>query len=148
MKKGLLSYLFLGLALLLGFVGYKIHNRIVNRPPPEWNRQLAEPIPAAGLNWTRCAADGERCEFKGDAHVRYGAGGRYAYRVASFFIDCNAAAFGKARAETGSACEYAPAAAVQPAAQAADPSSPVALENLRTGTASWQLRNPALAGEI
>lgn len=147
MKKGLVLYLFLGMALVLGFFGYKVHNRIVNRPPPDWSRNLAEPSPPSGLSWSRCAADGERCEFEGSARVRYGTAPDYSYRSASYFIDCNARAFGAKTDDTRHACDYAPTPPTVAETPNA-PSSPVARENRRPGSAGWQLKNPALKGEI
>lgn len=47
---------------------------------------------AAG--WSRCATEGERCTFNGQAQVRYGSGGRYAYREAYNGLNCATPAFG------------------------------------------------------
>jgi len=44
--------------------------------------------------WSRCAGEGERCAFNGQAQVRYGTGGRYVYREAFNSLDCATTAFG------------------------------------------------------
>jgi hypothetical protein len=44
--------------------------------------------------WQPCAGQGEVCRFEGQATVRYGADGRYAYRVARNRITCDVGAFG------------------------------------------------------
>lgn len=48
----------------------------------------------AGLPWRACAREGERCSFRGGAMLRYGAGGRYAYREAVNGVACNNESFG------------------------------------------------------
>ncbi len=47
-----------------------------------------------GRNWSRCAGEGERCDFDGRAQVRYGASGRYAYRDAYNGLNCDTETFG------------------------------------------------------
>lgn len=44
--------------------------------------------------WQPCANQGEVCRFEGQATVRYGADGRYAYRTARNRIACGVEAFG------------------------------------------------------
>lgn len=44
--------------------------------------------------WSRCAGEGERCAFNGQAQVRYGTSGRYVYREAFNNLDCATTAFG------------------------------------------------------
>lgn len=45
-------------------------------------------------NWGRCADEGQRCAFSGQAQVRYGSEGRYTYRDAYGGVDCGNATFG------------------------------------------------------
>jgi hypothetical protein len=47
-----------------------------------------------GRSWSRCAYEGERCEFNGAAQVRFGTSGRYAYRDAYNGLKCSIDAFG------------------------------------------------------
>ena len=54
---------------------------------------LSSPSPAQA-QWQRCASQDEVCRFKGEALVRYGAEGRYAYRVARHRITCDVRDFG------------------------------------------------------
>lgn len=47
-----------------------------------------------GDRWTRCAREGDLCEFGGRAQVRYGSSGRYYYRDAGGRVMCNNDSFG------------------------------------------------------
>ena len=49
---------------------------------------------AAQAQWQRCAGQDEVCRFDGPALVRYGAEGRYAYRVARNRVVCDQYEFG------------------------------------------------------
>ena len=51
---------------------------------------LASPSPAQA-QWQPCANQDEVCRFKGEALVRYGADGRYAFQVARNRINCESA---------------------------------------------------------
>ena len=54
---------------------------------------LSLPSPAQA-QWHRCASQDEVCRFEGQALVRYGAEGRYAFRVARNRIVCDVEEFG------------------------------------------------------
>jgi hypothetical protein len=41
-----------------------------------------------GRDWESCAREGEHCDFRGRANVRYGADGHYVYREASGGLGC------------------------------------------------------------
>lgn len=41
-----------------------------------------------GREWERCAREGENCDFRGRANVRYGTEGQYVYREASGGVAC------------------------------------------------------------
>jgi hypothetical protein len=45
-------------------------------------------------DWSRCAREGERCEFSGRTQVRYGTSGRYFYRDAWGGVNCENGNFG------------------------------------------------------
>jgi len=49
---------------------------------------------AAQAQWQRCASQDEVCRFEGQALVRYGAEGRYAFLVARNRVVCDVEAFG------------------------------------------------------
>ena len=49
---------------------------------------------ATEAGWGRCAPEGQRCVFKGQAQVRYGTARRYVYREAFDGLDCGSVAFG------------------------------------------------------
>jgi hypothetical protein len=42
----------------------------------------------AGRDWESCAREGEHCDFRGRANVRYGVNGHYVYREASGGLGC------------------------------------------------------------
>lgn len=44
--------------------------------------------------WRRCAAEGQRCSFKGTVQARYGAAGRYVYRDGTDGVRCDSNYFG------------------------------------------------------
>ncbi len=44
--------------------------------------------------WSRCASEGQRCEFSGRTQVRYGTLGRYYYRDAWGGVACDSRSFG------------------------------------------------------
>lgn len=44
--------------------------------------------------WSRCATEGEICNFRGFAQARYGAAGRYIYRDGTNGVSCNSNTFG------------------------------------------------------
>lgn len=54
---------------------------------------LLSPAPAQA-QWQRCASQDEVCRFEGQALVRYGAEGRYAFQVARKRIVCDVEEFG------------------------------------------------------
>ena len=54
---------------------------------------LSSPSPAQA-QWQRCASQDEVCRFEGQALVRYGAEGRYAFLVARNRVVCDVEAFG------------------------------------------------------
>jgi hypothetical protein len=54
-----------------------------------------QPVQAQGQeNWLRCASQGEICRFAGQATVRYGADGKYAYKTVRNRIICDEQEFG------------------------------------------------------
>ena len=62
---------------------------------------------SAQAQWQRCAGQDEVCRFNGQALVRYGADGRYAFRVARNRIVCDVEEFGGDPAyEVVKQCEY------------------------------------------
>jgi hypothetical protein len=72
------------------------------------NAQFSDPVPGtakqceyragdaatAALPWEFCAREGEACNFRGPAMLRYGAAGRYTYREASDGLRCSSDDFG------------------------------------------------------
>lgn len=67
---------------------------------------LASPSPAQA-QWQPCANQDEVCRFKGEALVRYGAEGRYAFQVARNRINCDVRDFGGDPAEgVRKRCDY------------------------------------------
>jgi hypothetical protein len=54
----------------------------------------AAPAAHAQSDWTSCAQEGEVCRFGGEALVRFGIEGRYAFRVARGRIFCDVDEFG------------------------------------------------------
>ncbi len=67
---------------------------------------LALPSPAQA-QWQPCANQDEVCRFKGEALVRYGAEGRYAFQVARNRINCDVRDFGGDPAEgVRKRCDY------------------------------------------
>ena len=56
--------------------------------------------------WRQCADEGELCRLPGAARVRYGSGGRYAYRDANDAIPCNNAVFGDPAPDVAKQCDY------------------------------------------
>ena len=67
---------------------------------------LASPSPAQA-QWQPCANQDEVCRFKGEALVRYGAEGRYAFQVARNRINCDVRDFGGDPAEgVRKQCDY------------------------------------------
>lgn len=54
---------------------------------------LAAPAQAQS-DWNACAAEGQTCRVNGEALVRFGVEGRWAFRVAQDRIDCEVADFG------------------------------------------------------
>lgn len=101
--------------------------------------------------WTLCALQGNRCAFTGDATVRYGFGGAYAFKLASDGIDCTTEAIGSDPwSQVSKACWYkagtqpeAYQAAVQSiraaASQVASASAPFWGEEDRTPTGFQEL---------
>lgn len=55
---------------------------------------LATPAQADDDDWATCAREGQTCRVRGEAMVRYGADGRYAFRVTRDSIPCTNEAFG------------------------------------------------------
>lgn len=50
--------------------------------------------PGTALGWSFCAAEGEFCQFKGSAEVRFGQGNRFVSRMAYGGVRCDVADFG------------------------------------------------------
>jgi hypothetical protein len=61
--------------------------------------------PASAQQWIRCADEGGLCALGGVAIVRYGAGERWHYQVATGNVHCNDAQFGNPAANVGKACQ-------------------------------------------
>ena len=61
---------------------------------------------AAQAQWQRCAGQDQICRFEGQALVRYGADGRYAYRVVRNRIPCDHHEFGDPAYGVPKACDF------------------------------------------
>lgn len=68
--------------------------------------QTALAQPAAG--WQRCASQDEICRFDGQAIVRYGVDGRYAYKVGTHRLICDQYEFGDPAFGQVKQCEFNP----------------------------------------
>lgn len=67
---------------------------------------LGGPAPVqAQNNWMSCASEGGVCRFNGEGMVRFGADGRYAFRVANGRVDCNTRSFGDPAPGLRKSCE-------------------------------------------
>lgn len=66
----------------------------------------SEPINATSNNWKKCAKENSKCNFTGQAVVRYGANGAFYYRRVSNGINCNNLEFGDPLVGTVKNCEY------------------------------------------
>jgi len=73
-------------------------------------------------NWTRCAYEGNACNFSGTRQVRYGANNTYAYVTATSTVACSNGVFGDPVYGVAKTCDYgdaitttAPAPAPAPA---------------------------------
>lgn len=82
--------------------------------------------------WTRCAAEGSRCDFSGAVPVRFGSGGQYFHAVFENGMQCRREAFGilddaglppTMNCETGRRVSAEPPPPQPPAASCADPMS-------------------------
>ena len=62
--------------------------------------------PAAQAQWQRCAGQDEICRFNGQALVRYGAEGRYAFRVALNRVICDHQEFGDPAYGQAKQCDF------------------------------------------
>ena len=61
---------------------------------------------AAQAQWQRCAGQDEICRFNGEALVRYGADGRYAFRVARNRVICDQQEFGDPAFGQAKQCDF------------------------------------------
>lgn len=73
-------------------------NRVFGDPAPDIFKQceysLASGRPeSTGRAWEHCAREGEACDFRGPARVRYGVDGHYVFREASGGLPCTNEAF-------------------------------------------------------
>lgn len=66
-------------------------------------------------NWQFCASQDEICRFEGQATVRYGADGKYAYKVARNRIICDHLEFGDPAFGRPKRCEFSPGVVPLPA---------------------------------
>lgn len=82
---------------------------VARGPVPCSNRRFGDPAPGvfkqcdyslasgrpetAGREWQHCANEGEACDFRGDATVRYGVDGQYVFRDAAGGLPCTNEAF-------------------------------------------------------
>jgi len=71
------------------------NNRVFGDPAPDVFKQCEYSLasgrpetPPRGRDWETCASEGEQCDFRGRAEVRYGAEGHYVYREASGGLAC------------------------------------------------------------
>lgn len=74
----------------------------------ELKSNIAKPIArtSSTIHWTGCSREGGTCSFKGARIVKYGANGKFSYRMATNSIGCNNRKFGDPIVGTGKACEY------------------------------------------
>jgi hypothetical protein len=77
--------------------------------------------PQAGAGWQRCAGQDEICRFEGQALVRYGAGGRYAYKVGVHRLICDQYEFGDPAFGQVKQCEFNPDVRARPRDADSDP---------------------------
>ena len=73
-----------------------------------WMPAAAQPRPPAGPGWQRCAGQDEICRFQGQALVRYGAAGRYAYKVGTHRLICDHYEFGDPAFGQPKQCDFNP----------------------------------------
>jgi hypothetical protein len=57
-------------------------------------------------NWTRCASEGNACNFSGTRQVRYGANNTYAFITASGTVACSNSVFGDPVYGVVKTCDY------------------------------------------
>ena len=69
-------------------------------------------VPAPPSDWTACAAEGERCAFRGEAVVRYGADDKFVVRRIRDGVDCSNAAFGDPAPGVPKSCAVEPGSRV------------------------------------
>jgi serine protease len=62
----------------------------------------------ASVSYTHCSAERNNCSFSGTRVVRYGANGRYKYKVATDGVSCSNDVFGDPTPGTRKACHYTP----------------------------------------
>lgn len=79
-------------------------------PQPAWAQVEVQ----SQGGWQRCAGQDEVCRFPGPALVRYGAGGRYAYKVGMHRLICDQYEFGDPAFGQQKACDYNPDVNAQP----------------------------------
>jgi len=66
---------------------------------------VANAVKVAG-NWTRCASEGNACNFSGTRQVRYGANNTYAFITASSTVACSNSVFGDPVYGVAKTCDY------------------------------------------
>ncbi len=86
-----------------------------------------DPVRAQG-SWQFCAAQDEICRFDGQATVRYGADGKYAYKVARSRIICDHLEFGDPAFGRPKRCEFSSGVVPLPAEAATGDWVPCASE--------------------
>jgi thermitase len=76
-------------------------------------------------NWTRCASEGNACNFSGTRQVRYGANNSYAFVTASNTVACSNAVFGDPMYGVVKTCDYGDAIVTTTAPAPAPAPAPV-----------------------
>ncbi|WP_139975862.1 MULTISPECIES: hypothetical protein [Brucella/Ochrobactrum group] len=91
-------------------------NRVFGDPAPgkkkscsfvvqdRWDRPDRPGRPDRDRDWTRCAREGEFCDFYGRKRVRYGANGRYTEDVFRNGVPCDNSSFGDPARGKAKAC--------------------------------------------
>lgn len=89
----------------------------------------AQPVLAQGQgNWQRCAIQDEVCRFNGQATVRYGTDGNYAYKTANNRIICDQQEFGDPALGQPKQCDFSTESAPRPGEPSAGEWVPCATE--------------------
>jgi subtilisin family serine protease len=76
---------------------------------------VANGVTPVAPNWTRCASEGNACNFSGTRQVRYGANNSYAFTTATGSVACSNAVFGDPMWGVVKTCDYGDAISSTPA---------------------------------